>query len=295
MAGSRGGIVGASATMFSGTAVSRALGFVRTALLAAALTTIGGAANSFAVANTLPNVVSMLLATGVLNAVIVPQLVRAARLPDGGQDYTNRLLTVAGVALAVVTVILTLGAALLVDLYALRFDPAWLPVAYAFAYWCLPQVFFYGLYTLLGQVLNARKVFGPYMWAPALNNVVAIAGLAVYLATFGRMPPELIAAGEFGADRILLLGGTATLGVALQALILIIPLYRSASGIARRGASRVWAPPAGSPCGPSRSSWWGSSPSSWSPTWSTPPAPTPTRTSTATSPARPSTTSRSWW
>lgn len=227
MARSGGGIIGASATMFSGTAVSRGLGFLRTALLTAALATFGGAADGFAVANSLPNVVSMLLATGVLNAVIVPQLVRAARLPDGGQDYTNRLLTVTGVALAVVTVLLTLGATLLVNLYASNLDEAWLPVAYAFAYWCLPQVFFYGLYTLLGQVLNARKVFGPYMWAPALNNVVAIIGLGVYLVVFGRMPPELLAAGEFGADRILLLGGTATLGVVLQALVLIIPLRRS--------------------------------------------------------------------
>ena len=39
-----------------------------------------------------------------------------------------------------------------------------------------PQVFFYGLYTLLGQVLNARGQFAAYMWAPALANLVAIAG-----------------------------------------------------------------------------------------------------------------------
>ena len=55
-------------------------------------------------------------------------------------------------------------------------------LATAFAYWCLPQLFFYGLYSLLGEVLNARSAFGPFMWAPVLNNIVAIAGLVGYSA-----------------------------------------------------------------------------------------------------------------
>ena len=55
-------------------------------------------------------------------------------------------------------------------------------VGVAFAFWCLPQVFFYGLYTVLGQVLNARGSFGPYMWAPVVNNVVAIVGMVVFVA-----------------------------------------------------------------------------------------------------------------
>ena len=50
-----------------------------------------------------------------------------------------------------------------------------LSLATAFAYWCLPQIFFYALYSLLGEVLNARNIFGPFSWAPAVNNVIAIA------------------------------------------------------------------------------------------------------------------------
>ena len=41
----------------------------------------------------------------------------------------------------------------------------------AFARCCLPQVFFYGMYVLVGQVLNARGRFGPMMWAPIANNL----------------------------------------------------------------------------------------------------------------------------
>ncbi|MBN8881489.1 MAG: hypothetical protein J0H73_04150, partial [Salana multivorans] len=223
----RRGLGGAVAVMFSGTLVSRLLGFVRAAVIGVALGVAGGATDSFALANNLPNTIYMLIAGGVINAVLVPQLVRAAKEKDGGRDYTNRLLTVGGSGLLAITVVLTVAAPLLILMYGSRLGAGWLPIAYAFAYWCIPQVFFYGLYTLLGQVLNAKNVFGPYMWAPVLNNVVALAGLFVYLRIFGAMPTPILSPADFGRDRILLLGITATLGVALQALILLVPLWRS--------------------------------------------------------------------
>ena len=71
-------------------------GFVRSALLAAAL----GAslhADLFNIANTIPNMLYILLAGGVFNAVLVPQLVRSMRNdPDGGDAYTNRIVTARG-------------------------------------------------------------------------------------------------------------------------------------------------------------------------------------------------------
>ncbi|MGC0141871.1 murein biosynthesis integral membrane protein MurJ [Pseudactinotalea sp. Z1732] len=225
----RGGLAGSAAVMFAGTLTSRVLGLVRSALLIAAIYTLGGAADSFAVANKIPNIIYMLIAGGVLNAVLVPQIVRAMRQHDGGQDYVNRLLTLAGTVLAVVTVLLTLAAPVLVTLYAAEFRSGpWASVAVAFAMWCLPQLFFYGMYTLLGQVLNARSVFGPYMWAPAVNNLFAIIGLIIYLVVFGSFDPaDPDPAAAFTAGRIALLAGSATLGVVAQAAILVIPLTRS--------------------------------------------------------------------
>ena len=46
-----------------------------------------------------------------------------------------------------------------------------------FARYCLPQVFFYGMFVLVGQMLNARGKFGPMMWAPIANNLIAMAVL----------------------------------------------------------------------------------------------------------------------
>lgn len=234
-----------SAIMAGGTAASRVLGFVRAALLVAVLD-VGRSADAFTVANTIPNALYILLAGGVLNAVLVPQITRAAKREDGGQEYIDRLLTAAVAILFVVTIAVTLAAPLLIQIYASdRWTPAQFTLATAFALWCLPQVFWYGIYTLLGQVLNARGSFGPFMWAPVLNNVVGIAGLVAFMMVAGRGDPSI---DSWTSGRIALLAGTATLGVVAQALILI-PAMRGAGigfrirwglrGFGLRTASRV--------------------------------------------------------
>lgn len=218
-----------SAVMAAGTLVSRVLGFVRAILLTGLLGVTGAlAADTFATANTVPNNVYNLIAGGLLNAVLVPQIARAARHDDGGQAFLDRLLTVALAALALVTVLVVALAPLVPAIFDDgKWDAPTRALAVAFAFWCLPQVFFYGLYTVLGQVLNARGRFGAYMWAPVLNNVVAIGGiLAMYawIGGFSRLDPHPPSTWTTG--QIALLGGTATLGVAVQALVLVVPLRR---------------------------------------------------------------------
>lgn len=220
------GLLRSSAVMAAGTATSRVLGFLRAAVLAWAIGVNAPAADAFALANTVPNNLYMLIAGGVLNAVLVPQIVRASRRADGGQEYLDRLLSVSLAILVTLTVALTVGAPLVVTLYANDFDGDLLALTVAFALWCLPQVFFYGLYTLLGQVLNARGSFGPYMWAPVVNNVVAIAGLLTFAALFGS-GATAHPVGSWTPAKIAVLAGTATLGVATQALVLLVPLRRS--------------------------------------------------------------------
>lgn len=221
------GLFRSSAVMAAGTAVSRILGFARSLVLVAAVGLTFASANTFDVANKIPNILYMLLAGGVLNAVLVPQIVRASKAADGGQEFVNRLVTLAVAALFGVTVVLTLGAPLLVRVYAVNQSAEWLALSTAFAFWCIPQVFFYGLYTVLGQVLNARGRFGAYMWAPVVNNVVGIAGLVVFIAVFGRGDGGQHVLESWSPAKIAVLGGTATLGVAVQALVLLWPLRRA--------------------------------------------------------------------
>jgi putative peptidoglycan lipid II flippase len=225
------GILASSAVMASGTIVSRMSGYVRNLLLAAA---IGNElhADLFNIGNTIPNMLYILLAGGVFNAVLVPQLVRAQKGdPDGGEAYTNRVITLALLFLGVVTVLLVIAAPLVMRLYLnSAYDCADLSAqrdsAIAFARYCLPQIFFYGMFVLLGQVLNARGRFGPMMWAPIANNVIAILVLVLYLVWFGPLAPGQGHA-PYTATQELVLGGGATLGIAVQVLVLI-PYLRAA-------------------------------------------------------------------
>lgn len=217
----------ASAVMASGTAVSRALGLVRNAVLVLAIGVSADAigANAYDIANKLPNAFFAILAAGVLNAALVPQIVKAFQRA-GGKQTVDRILTIGGVVTLGATLIFTLTAQVWVQIYTQDWTPQMIALATAFAYWCIPQLFFYGLYTLLGQVLNSRSQFGPFMWAPVLNNVIAIAGLVVYLMIFGPHDDNPLAVDDWTPGGIALIGAVATAGIAAQALILIIPMVR---------------------------------------------------------------------
>jgi putative peptidoglycan lipid II flippase len=222
------GIGRASALLASGTLVSRMLGFLKVIVLANTIGQVGSAsANAFGLANQLPNNIYALIAGGVLGAVLVPQIVRASMGTDGGQAFINKLVTLGIVVFAALTLVATLAAPLLVRLYAQGsddgqrgFDAATMALATAFAWWCLPQIFFYALYSLLGEVLNARQAFGPFTWAPVLNNIVAIAGLLVLASLFDE--DYLQSPTVWTPWMVALLAGSATLGVACQALVLTV-------------------------------------------------------------------------
>jgi len=226
-----GGMGRASVILAAGTIVSRVLGFVRTVVLAAAIGTFA-AGDTFAIGNQLPNNIYALVAGGVLSAILVPQIVRAAAHHDGGQQFINRVVTLGIMVFAVVTLAATLAAPALVTLYAQPstsgrgFTPEALALATAFAYWCLPQIFFYALYSLLSEVLNARRVFGPFTWAPVLNNVVSIAGLVLFMALYGTATVNGTVA-DWDAGKVAVLGAITTLAVAAQALILFLFWRRS--------------------------------------------------------------------
>jgi putative peptidoglycan lipid II flippase len=207
---------------------------IRAALLGAAIGVGTVAANAFDAANTLTNFFYVILAEGALNAVLVPQIVRAFSRGQG-EEFVNRLLTLATLLLGGLTALLTLTAGLWIGAFTEDWSPGKLALGTVFAYWCIPQVFFYGLYLLWSQVLNARGIFGTVMWAPVANNLVSIAGFGVFIAAFGRYDSLAASAGGdqasqgldwWGTGQIALLAGAATLGIAVQALVLLVPMAR---------------------------------------------------------------------
>jgi putative peptidoglycan lipid II flippase len=214
--GASTGILRAAGTMAVATLVSRVTGLLRTMVLVAALgvTLVNDAYNT---ANTLPNIVYELLLGGVLTSVVVPLLVHAQeRDPDRGTAYAQRLATLAVTGLAGVTVLAVLAAPGLTWLYGIRGEQV--DLANWLARLLLVEIVFYGVGALATSILNSRDVFGPPAWAPVLNNVVVIATGLLFMAASGPgdLTPVTITAGQ-----VWLLGIGTTLGIAVQALVLL--------------------------------------------------------------------------
>ncbi|MER6048518.1 murein biosynthesis integral membrane protein MurJ [Streptomyces sp. NPDC001793] len=227
--GRASGLLKSSAVMAAGTMVSRLTGFVRSALIVAAL---GGAVlgDSWQVAYQLPTMIFILTIGGGLNSVFVPQLVRAMKEDDdGGEAYANRLLTLVIVVLGALTILAVFAAPLLVKLvsFDISRDPAANEVAVAFTRYCVPTIFFMGLHVVMGQILNARGRFGAMMWTPVLNNIVMIATFGLFIWVYGTAKTSHIGVTTIPDEGIRLLGIGTLLGLVVQALAMI-PYLRDA-------------------------------------------------------------------
>ena len=209
----------ASGIMALGTIISRITGFVRGILIVAVLgTTL--LADTYNVANTMPNILYNLLVGGALTAIFIPQLVRSFEHEDGGDDFASRLITTISLILLVLVSLGMFFAPALVRLYAPEFFTVGFEteqeIAIAFTRYCLPQIFFLGLFTMLGQVANARGSFGPLMWAPIANNLVGIALFGGFLIFSPGIDISSIT-----SNQVALLGWGTTFSVVVQALVLV--------------------------------------------------------------------------
>ena len=216
-------LVRSSGVMAIGTLASRGTGFLRTLVLVYAVG-VTGVANAYNNANTLPNTVYDLMLGGILTSVVVPLLVNAAKRDrDRGEAYDQRMFTLGTVALLALTVLATLAASLLVDLYAHAITGPERHLMVIFAYFFIPQIFFYGVSSLAGAVLNARGHFAAPMWTPVINNLVVTGVLLMFIATGGiGVRPSSI-----GAGQVQLLGFGTTLGIVAQTVALIPALRRA--------------------------------------------------------------------
>ena len=215
----------ASSVMAVGTILSRITGFIGGVNVIA---TLGTAllADAFNVANTMPNILYNLLVGGALTAIFIPQLVRAFDDADGGHLFASRLVTtISGILLALVAVGV-IFAPQLVYIYAPSFSTPGFEtereIAIALTRYCLPQIFFLGLFTMLGQVANARGSFAPLMWAPIANNLVIIVVFSAFLIKWPSVSVDSIT-----STQLQILGWGSTFAIVVQALILVPVVKRS--------------------------------------------------------------------
>ncbi len=213
-------VIRSSTIIAVGTLVSRVTGLVRGLLLVAVLgTTLLG--DTYNVANTMPNILYNLIIGGALASVFVPQMVRAIREPDGGSAFLSRLVTATCVVLGFLVLLSVVAAPILVRIFAGSYvgRPEF-RLTVLFMRYCLPQIFFMGLFALLGQVANAKGKFGPMAWAPVLNNIVVIGVFGYFLHISKGWKVSTIT-----HEQATLLGIGTTAGYVIQ-LACLIPVIR---------------------------------------------------------------------
>ncbi|MFT3901514.1 MAG: murein biosynthesis integral membrane protein MurJ [Gordonia sp. (in: high G+C Gram-positive bacteria)] len=205
------------------TLISRITGFIRTVLLVALLG--GGVASAFQAAYVLPNMIAEVVLGAVLTAIVIPVLVRAeSEDPDGGEGFINRLYTLTVVLLGSVTVLAVIAAPILAVMNVGSNSKVDQPLTTALAYLLLPEILFYGLSALFMAILNVKNVFKPGAWAPVLNNIVQIATLVLFRVMPGELTLNPV---KMTNPQLLVLGIGTTLGVVVQAVVLLPYLRRA--------------------------------------------------------------------
>ena len=188
----------------------------------AAIGAVGSrAGDAFAVANQLPNNLYAIISTGILTAVIVPQIVKVSADPDGGRAFISKLFTLGTVVLLATTALAMAVRAL--PGAALR-RPLRRPTS-----WRSPRRSPTGACRRSSSTAStpwsARRSTRAGSSArsrgrPIVNNLVSIAGFLLFIAALRLRPRRRVA--EWTADAIAWLAGTATLGIVVQAGVLLL-------------------------------------------------------------------------
>lgn len=221
--------------MASGTLVSRLTGVLRVVALAYALGIHLG--DAFNLANNTPNTLYDLLLGGIIASTIVPVFSSrlATELPKRAWSSISSVVTAAGLFLLLATLAFELASPLIIHAYALdvsgNSSEGEVLLAINLLRLFAPQLFFYGIISLMNATLYSRGHFLIPAYAPVVNNIVSIVVLFVFAHLY---PHPTVMAVLHNNKALLLLGLGTTAGVALQTLALIPSIRRVAPGLTVR-------------------------------------------------------------
>lgn len=228
-----------SAAMAIGTVLSRLTGFGRVLALLYVLGA-GRLADSYTLANTVPNALYDLVLGGVLSATLIPVFVDqlATREDDDAWDAISAVVTVAVGVLAVMTIVFAVAAPWIIRLYTVINHTPSAADERAVATYLLrlfsPQILLLGVIALTAAALNARRSFRTPMFTPIANNLFTIAVILV----FPHIARTVRLASLRHDHRALLFLGLGTTAGYLVQVVLQVPALRRA-GVRLHG---VWRP-----------------------------------------------------
>jgi putative peptidoglycan lipid II flippase len=206
------------------TAVSRATGFVRVIVVAAAMGTTF-LANTYQTANTAPNLIFELAAAGVLTSVFVPTFIDYLMRDkaEEGWDAANAMTSVGLVMLIGLSLVIALGAVPIMHVLTLgvgddRLRIQEIALGAHFLRLFAPQVVFYGAGMIMTAALHAHRRFALPAIAPIFNNLIVIGVYVAYAMARGDRPPTV---GGITHGEILILGLGTTLGVVAMTVCLV--------------------------------------------------------------------------
>jgi putative peptidoglycan lipid II flippase len=222
-------LAGATAGMAIGTTVSRLTGLIRVVAMAAALGG-GGFGDAYNLANTTPNIITDIVIGGVLAATFVPVFVAelTTKVAKEAWEAISAVVTVTVAILVVATIAFFVFAPSIIDLYTATNHHADVhqqqQVAVFLLRWFVPQLACYGLIAMFTALLNTQGKFAAPMFVPIANNLVVIAMLVWFRAL---VPYPSLASIQHHHTALVLLGIGTTLGVVVQAALLVPSLLRS--------------------------------------------------------------------
>jgi putative peptidoglycan lipid II flippase len=172
------------------TLLSRFLGLARDVLMAGFFgTTLPMSA--FVVAFTIPNLFRRLFGEGALSAAFVPVLVetREKEGPEQAWKLSNKVLTLTGLILILITALIILGASAGLFLNGLSDKTA---LTLSLLRIMMPYMIFICLAAVSMGILNSLHHFAVSAFAPAILNVCWILAIVCVVPRFGNTPEEKI-------------------------------------------------------------------------------------------------------
>ncbi|HEY8867672.1 MAG TPA: murein biosynthesis integral membrane protein MurJ [Solirubrobacteraceae bacterium] len=223
-----------AAVMAVGTALSRLTGLGRVVAAAYALgVTESRLADSYNIANTLPNVVYELILGGVLTSVFIPVVIEQLRTKDSDEAWraVSAMVSTALAVLAVLTLVTVAIAPFIIDLFTTRVSGAQAAQQHDLATFFLrvfaPQIALYGFAAIAAGLLNAHGRFAVPMFVPILNNLVVIGAFLAFAALSTGVPSNGSVNDDTGLKLLL---GLGTTGGVLAMAAIYVPYLRSLPG-----------------------------------------------------------------
>ena len=166
--------------------VSRILGWVRVAVIAASLG-ISRELDIYTAAFRIPDFIFQLVAAGALASAVIPTI--AALVATGERDRAWRVVstiaTLLMAVLAVLAIVMFIAAPVVAPLIAPGFDAADLPQLVELTRILLLSPIFLALSAVATSILNSAGRFSASVVAPIVYNLVIIAAAVTLVPTFG--------------------------------------------------------------------------------------------------------------